>query len=272
MKKTYLPLVIALLTVSLVATAQNRNQNIKLGKEYGKGVKTLAKGWYFGFGLTYMQPYLKETSTFDTLNTRYEYEAKPKGKFGATAEIGLFKMTNRKIINYRDFGLRWKWFRAGENFTQTSYVNNSVAGSVEQEGKSSDHLLSLHYNLGYRYDRDERMFFLNGLGLNADYFLIKKRTDSGVMPNVDHQYPNNFVVQMHYFFGIGFVSASKKTIIMPMIETPIVNFMPFTHIVSTHPYFNTRFRPILLTVRFMFLRQNKSCPPVYNPAGVGPES
>jgi hypothetical protein len=179
MKKTYLPLVIALLTVSLVATAQNRNQNIKLGKEYGKGVKTLAKGWYFGFGLTYMQPYLKETSTFDTLNTRYEYEAKPKVKFGATAEIGLFKMTNRKIINYRDFGLRWKWFRAGENFTQTSYVNNSVAGSVEQEGKSSDHLLSLHYNLGYRYDRDDRMFFINGLGLNADYFLIKKRTDSG---------------------------------------------------------------------------------------------
>ncbi len=264
-------LTLLLIIAGIHLAAQNRNNNVKLGKEYGKGVKTIAKGWYWGVGLTFMQPYLKEK--YDSLNTplSIQYEAAPKGKFGATAEIGFFKMTNRKIINYRDLGLRWKWFRAGENFSATTYSGNSVISSVEKEGKSSDHLISLHYNLGYRYDRDDRMFFLNGLGINADYFLITKRENSGIMPGITHTYPDNFVIQMHYFFGMGFVSASKKTIIMPMIETPVVNFLPFTHIVSTHPYFNTRFRPIMLTVRFLFLRQNKSCPPVYNPAGVGPE-
>ncbi len=264
-------LTLLLIIAGIHLAAQNRNNNVKLGKEYGKGVKTIAKGWYWGLGLTFMQPYLKEK--YDSLNTplSIQYEAAPKGKFGATAEIGFFKMTNRKIINYRDIGLRWKWFRAGENFSTTTYSGNSVISSVEQKGKSSDHLISLHYNLGYRYDRDDRLFFLNGLGINADYFLFTKRTDSGLMPGITYQYPQNLSLQLHYFFGIGFVSADKKRIIIPMIETPVLNILPFTHIVSTHPYFNTRFRPILLTVRFLFLRQNKSCPPVYNPAGIGPE-
>ena len=58
---------------------------------------------------------------------------------------------------------------------------------------------------------------------------------------------------------------------MPIIETPIFAIFPFNHIVSTHQYNNTRFRPILLKVRFMFLKKgSKSCPAVFNPMGIDP--
>ena len=58
---------------------------------------------------------------------------------------------------------------------------------------------------------------------------------------------------------------------MPIVETPILALFPFNHIKSTHPYFNSRARPFLLRVRFMFLKKgSKSCPAVFNPMGIDP--
>ncbi len=116
------------------------------------------------------------------------------------------------------------------------------------------------------------LFYVNGLGINADYHLIKGRTATPQIPsNEDYVAgPDAFLGEIHYFFGIGF-KTGNRLIVMPMIETPILALMPFNHIKSTHSYFNTRARPFLLRVRFMFLKKgSKSCPPVYNPEGIDP--
>jgi hypothetical protein len=210
----------------------------------------------------------------DTLNPAidYKYVADPKGKFGALAEIGMFKMTERKFINYRDFGLTWKWFRGGEDYTQETYTNDVLTTSSTTEGSYRDHLISAHFNLGFRFDASESLFYVNGLGLNADYHLIKGRTPTPEIPgNTDYVAgPNTFLGELHYFFGIGF-KASKRLIIMPIIETPILAMLPFNHIKSTHPFSRTRARPFLLKIRFMFLKKgSKSCPKVSNPMGIDP--
>jgi len=259
-------LIIPILLITITVVAQYKQP--KGNGIYNYGKEKVDKGWYFGLGLTYMAAYNNVTAEFtDTLNptTSYKYIADPKGKFGALAEIGMFKMTERKIINYRDFGLTWKWFKGGEDYS---------GDTLTIEGSYGDHLISAHFNLGFRFDASENLFYVNGLGLNADYHIIKGRTATPQIPeNEDYVAgPNAFLGELHYFFGIGF-KTGKRLIIMPIIETPILALMPFNHIVSTHPYNNTRARPFLLRVRFMFLKKgSKSCPAVFNPMGIDPNN
>ena len=166
----------------------------------------------------------------DTLNPSidYKYLADPKGKFGALAEIGMFKMTERKFINYRDFGLTWKWFRGGEDYTNETYTNDELTSSSVIEGSYSDHLISAHLNFGYRFDASENLFYVNGLGLNADYHLIKGRTATPQIPNNEDYVngPDAFLGELHYFFGIGF-KTSKRLIVMPNYRNSYFGFDAF---------------------------------------------
>lgn len=272
----YLKYSLLLLIVIPLMTFSQSYKPKKGGGLYNTGQNSVDKGWFFGVGLTYMWAYNNETTTIDSTdaaNNTYtnKYIGDPKGKFGLFAEVGLFKMNDRKFINYRDFGLSWKWFRGGEDYTDESYVNDVLSSTTPIEGSYSDHLISGNFNLGHRFDASENLFYVNGLGLNADYHIIKGRTPTLPIPEKDYvDGPSSFLGELHYFFGIGF-KTGKRLIIMPMVETPIFAILPFNHIVSTHPYFNTRARPFLIRVRFMFLKKgSKSCPAVYNPMGIDP--
>jgi hypothetical protein len=267
-------LIIPILLITISIFGQNYNPK-KTGGLYGTGKDKVDKGWYFGLGLTYMWAYTNEEktiSTNDTLNNIYDskYIGDPKGKFGATAEIGMFRMNDKRVVNYLDYGLAWKWFRGGEDYTNEFYRNDTLLTSATAEGSYGDHLISGHLNLGYRYDQTESLFYVNGLGLNLDYAIIKGRTPTPAIPEIDFKDGPGFLGEIHYFFGMGF-KTGKRLIIMPIVETPIFSFLPFTHIVSTHSYFNTRARPFIIRVRFMFLKKgSKSCPAVYDPMGIDP--
>lgn len=266
-------LVILLLVISFVITtyAQKRKPP-QLGRLYDTGQDNVDKGWFFGIGGTYMWPYLKNTGTSkDTIGTIQDYEAKPTGRLGLFAEIGKFRMNKRKVINYMDYGLAYKWFRGKETFTTNTTYRGIGPFTQEVEGTFSDHVFSLNLNFGHRWDKNHKVFYLNGIGANADLFAITSRKNGGNIYNEEHQFPSTFTAQLHYIFGIGF-RVKDRLIVMPTIETPIFGVYPFNHIVSTHDYFNTRYRPILFRVRFYFLKnKSKTCPPVYNPAGLGPD-
>lgn len=269
---------IFLLLLAITSSAVLNAQTYKPGKSgglYRTGDEKLDKGWFFGIGLTYMLPYLKESETInftDTLNQTFtqDYTATPTGKIGLFAEIGKFKINNKRIINYHDFGLSYKWFRGGEDFTSTTLLNQNPYTSSSTQGAYSDHAISLHYNIGHSIDVSDKTFIVNGLGLNADYFIIKSRSNGGNILNQPHEFVTDFVGEAHYFFGVGF-KTGKRLMIMPMIETPVFAIYEFNHIKSTHDYFNTRSRPIIFRIRFMILKKGStSCPAVFNPMGIDP--
>jgi hypothetical protein len=269
---------ITILTLAIIGSTILNAQTYKPGKTgglYRTGDEKLDKGWFFGIGLTYMLPYLKKSETIDftdTLNQKFTqtYTAKPTGNIGLFAEIGKFKINNRKIINYHDFGLSYKWFRGGEDFESTTLLNNNPYSVSNTVGSYSDHALSLHYNIGHNYDISDKKFMVNGLGLNADYFIVKSREGGGNILESPQKFVSDFVGEIHYFFGMGFKTGSRL-MIMPMIETPIFSIYEFNHIKSTHDYFNTRSRPIIFRIRFMILKKTStSCPKVYNPMGIDP--
>lgn len=268
-------LIILLLLVTTTCFGQYKPK--KGGGLYSTGANEIDKGWFFGIGGTYTVAYPKETyntSFTDSLNNNYEqtYTGDPKGKFGLYAEIGKFRMNGRKVINYMDYALAYKWFRGGEDYTFENSVNGTALPPATVEGGFGDHILSANFRLGHRFDKNDKTFYVNGLGLNLDYHLITGRSGTPAVPTNDYvDGPNSFLGEMHYFFAMGF-KTNSRLMIMPIIETPILALFPFNHIVSTHPYFNGRFRPIMFRIRFMFLnKDSKSCPKVYNPMGISPE-
>ncbi len=267
-------LIISFLLIEVTTFSQNYKPGKSGGGLYGTGQNSIDKGWYFGLGGTYTLGYLTEKGDATLLNTSIEYKGNPCGNFGPYAEIGLFRMNDRKIINYMDYGIAYKWFRGGEDFTSQRTQNGFGLPENEVEGRFSDHYISGHFNVGYRWDKSEDKFYVNGLGLNMDYSFIASRSPTPAIPGKKYEPggPASLLGEVHYFFGIGF-KTGKRLIIMPIVETPVFAILPFNHIISTHHYNNSRNRRIIFRVRFMFLKKgSKSCPAVYNPMGIDPNN
>ena len=267
-----------LIMVPFFGYGQTYKPGKKGGGLYNTGQNSIDKGWYFGIGGTYTLGYLteKESLSFDSLGNNYrtDFIGDPCGALGPYAEIGLFRMNNKKVINYMDYGVAYKWFRGGEDFTSESFFNDVSTGTTLIEGRFSDHYISGHFNIGYRWDQSEEKYFVNGLGLNLDYSIISSRSATFPIPDATYNPdgPASLLGEIHYFFGIGF-KTGKRLIIMPIVETPVFAILPFNHIVSTHSYNNSRNRRIIFRVRFMFLKKgSKSCPKVYDPMGIDPNN
>ncbi len=282
--------------------SQNKKKpNKKTRQEYGHGQEYLNKnkkrndfdvfpletkyrlgGWLFGIGPTYMLAYPGDkddvvSNTTDTAGAAViksnNYDASPRGRFGVMAELGWFHSFRRpRGIEYIDFGLSYKMLRGAEKFSEQIWINNTMLGETMLKQTFSDHFLSLHFNAVSQRHINGRIFITNALGVNFDYTLIPNRSGGVALPkNGSVSFPVQMPLQLHYKFGFG-IRAKERLLIVPTLEMPIFNILAFTHIISTHPYFNSRFRPMLISVRFMFIRKAKNdCPPVYNPAGVGPD-
>ena len=112
--------------ILLVLASTNAFSQYKKGKGnglYATGDNELDKGWFFGIGGTYMVPYINrsyQTTFSDTANneTQIDYIADPNGKFGLFAEVGKFRMNGKRVINYMDYALAYKWLRGGEDYTE----------------------------------------------------------------------------------------------------------------------------------------------------------
>jgi hypothetical protein len=276
-------LIIPILLIALTAFNQKYKPGKAGGGLYNTGMNSIDKGWFFGVGATYMMPYppVSENIDFTTGGNEFHtrYFASPKTtfmksfttQFGPFLEVGLFRMNDRRVINYMDYGIGYKWFRGGENYKEETFSNGISTGEIQTRGSYSDHYLSGNFKVGNRFDQSENLFYVNGLGLNLDYGIITSRSGNPPIPGVDYKDgPASLLGELHYFFGMGF-KTGKRLIIMPIAETPILALLPFNHIFSTHDYFNTRARPFIIRVRFMFLKKgSKSCPAVFNPMGIDP--
>lgn len=239
-------------------------------------------GWLFGLGPTFMLPYPGDkdeqvSSTTDSLNPPLilstNYDTRPRGLPGIMLELGWFHSFRRpRGIEYIDVGLSYKMLNGYEKYTTQQWINNQMLSEIEARQAFSDHFLSLNLNAVSQRHINEKLFITNALGINFDYTLIPGRSGGLALPkNGAVQFPVQTPLQLHYKFGFG-IRAKERLLIVPTLEMPVFNILAFTHIVSTHPYFNSRYRPMLLSVRFMFIRKAKNdCPPVYNPAGIGPD-
>ncbi len=205
----------------------------------------MLSGWHFAPGLTYMLPQNKGLFK----SSESSKDVNPKGKFAFYVEAGRYTIFpgGGNVFNYMDYSLAFKRLSGKE-------IYNGNEGFFKQ-----NYLLG-NFNINNIIQLTDYTFIQNSLGVNVDYNLFGQVQSSGSSATE----PSKLIAQLHYKLGYG-IKVTNNLFIIPILETPILNTWAWEKGKSTLGFFSSRYRPLILTVRFAFLsKRSQVCPPVYN--------
>jgi hypothetical protein len=257
-------------TIAVLLTILFLGANAQMRKERG-AVFPLDRelrngGFMLAPGLTYTFAPKTSGTLIETDSLTTKYEASAKGQLGVFIHLGWFhSFENPSIIHFIDYGASYKLFRGETEETQSILKNGTPQPDAINTYSYSDHNLGLYFNATNALHIGQNTFLSNSIGANLDYIIKEDREFSGSSPTVNPETADELLMQLHYKFGIGF-RAFKKLLIVPSIETPILSILPFDNGKSTLNYFNSDYRPILVSIQFYFLRDDPvNCnSPTYN--------
>jgi len=259
-----LPLVIVLSVCSLGAKAQGlmdrkRTDLIPLDGQ----VRRI--GFYLAPGLTYTLPRFKdsEEEVFRSGDTSYVTTYDPNGRLGLYAEGGISWYTRDPVIvDYLDLGIAYKNLR-GRELVQGRYTIADTTAELAGEGEFAERLLSIHFNANKLIPTWRYQFVQLSLGANADYRLGSSYTHTADSALNAHAFPSDLWGQVHFKVGYGF-KLTGRLFVIPSVETPVFSVVPEDNgRFGQLQWFSSNYRPLIFSVRFLFLRARKGfdCPP-----------
>lgn len=239
-------------------------------------------GWYIGPGLTYtLAPKNAEHEVFrsgDTLSVgNYRYA----GQIGPYIEAGIAWFTRDPVVvDYFDLGMAYKAWRGRMEVDGLTTIAGQPVMDVIGEGEYSEQMLSFHFNANKFIQVRDYQFFQLSLGVNADLDVFGDGGGTslegdfvGAQPFVgsealgpytrrDNDPYTEFRTALHFKLGYGF-KVTGNLLIIPAIETPIFNVVPEDQGFGQLQWFSSRYRPLIFSVRFLFLRARDGfdCPP-----------
>jgi len=245
---------------------------------YGNGKTDLVRregfmklsGWNFALGPTFMGNRLRNVreTLYNSGDTNYIVTHDPKSRIGLYAEIGRHKIFKySRLFPYMDYGIAYKGLRGREVHEGEWLVSGEETPfeTTDGEGEFANHNLLAFVNFNNILQLTNKLFIQNGIGANIDYSIIRRSTDIDGPFRTDVDLPRLWA-QLHYKLGFG-IKINDRFFIIPSIETPIVNFSPWTSFKTKVSKYMSTYRPLVVSVRFAFLSQkNVDCPPVYDPA------
>ncbi len=222
-------------------------------------------GFYIAPGATYsLGSFSDQEELFVLEDTSYLATFTPGGRIAAYLEVGWFHaMKDPYLLDYVDFGLAYKKLSGNEKYVGDLSVNDVLIGSLEGESTFSDSYLTAHFNANKLLQTSDRNFVQLSLGVNADYRI--GRSIEEVLPPVstDRQLPPQLLTQAHFKVGYGF-KMNERFMIIPMLETPVFSVTPTDQNFGQLQWFNSLYRPVIFSVRFLWLRYPNGfdCPEV----------
>ena len=242
-----------LFLVSIISLSASAQKQMKpLYNLNDPGMKR--SGWYFSPGITYMIPSKGKTEIQTEVDGVSE-ELSAAGRVGLYAEVGRNHLFDQfYFLNLLDYGIAYKKL-TGKQESQFICETCDVDGQVESLFK--DNFASVYVNFSNIWQISDYSFIQNGLGFNGDYrFLLN---DEITPDNPEENFPNSpsaLQLQLHYKFSFG-MKAEKGTFLVPSIEIPLLNIVPWDNGRSTLRYFDSGYRPIIFSLKFMFLSKRK---------------
>lgn len=226
-------------------------------------------GFYFAPGVTHaLAPFKdREKELLRVADTSYLVTFQARGGFAPYLEVGWFHATRDPVIlDYWDVGLAYKGLAGRQRHDGIFQRGGNEGDSIlltTGDGVFDDRYLTLHVNANKFIQTGDRQFVQLTLGANADLDIGSGRSYAGdPLVLADQELPASIWGQLHVKVGYGF-KASQRLLVIPALESPIFSFSPPDRGLGQVQWFNTRYRPLLLSVRFLFLRYPKgfACPP-----------
>jgi len=224
-------------------------------------------GWFVAPGITWSLAPFKDREERTTLGTDSLFTAtySGKGALGLYLEAGWFHATRDPVfIDYWDFGLAYKQLKGSEASEGTLALGDSV-GQWLGNGAFNDQHLTAAVNANKLFHIRDYQFIQFSLGANVDWRFGAGREFTGLAVPGAQDFPPEFIGQFHAKLGYGF-KLTQQLMIIPAIETPFFSVMPTDQGFGRLQWFSTTYRPLIFSVRFLFLRYPKgfACVPVRN--------
>ena len=153
------------------------------------------------------------------------------------------------VFNYMDYGISYKTLSGSEKKDDN-----------ESKTRFKQRYISLNYNINNIYQLSSNRFIQSSIGLNVDYKLFERK-ENDLNPSPENT--KNLLSSLHLKIGYG-IKFQNRLFVIPSLETPIINFLEWEKGKSTYGIFNSRYRPILLKIRILWLKRPSKfdCPPV----------
>lgn len=221
-------------------------------------------GWFVGPGMTYTLPRFKneEEEVYRNVDTVYTTTYDPNGRIGLYLEAGATWFSRDPlIVDYFDLGLAYKNLRGSEEYTGV-LQHGDLTDSVEAEGTFAERFITLSANANKFVQTADYQFVQLSLGANADYRIGSSYDHTGDPILNAHEFPPDLIAQLHFKLGYGF-KLTGNLLLIPAIETPVFSFVPEDRDLGEMKWFSSEYRPLILSVRFLFLRARNGfdCPP-----------
>ncbi len=222
-------------------------------------------GFYVAPGVTYTLTRFKneEQEVFRSGDTSFTALYDPNGRPGLYLEAGLAWYTRDPVIvDYLDFGVAYKNLRGVELY-EGRYVRNDSLFPLTAEGAFAEQLLTVHFNANKFIPVRDYQFVQLTLGANADLRLGGSYAHTGNALLNTHTFPPDLWTQLHFKVGYGF-KVTGNLLIIPALETPVFSIIPADEgRFGALRWFSSDYRPLILSVRFLWLRARKGfdCPP-----------
>lgn len=223
------------------------------------------RGWIISPAFTYMLPQLKAPSqrVFFPGGAAYDIDYSPAGKVGVGLEIGRFHVIdNSQLISHVQLNVGLKVLRGVERFEATlAREVGSLPSTIQNEGAYSHSYATMGFIASNIQQFSRTGFVQNSLGINGDYLIAAASTYNKNDLPIELEDPSQFVFQANYSLGVGF-RVSSNILVVPTLETPIVNIYEYDDLKSTLKVFNSRYRPFILRVSVYMLdnKPDRKCP------------
>lgn len=262
MKRTFLIFLTIILSGTLFAQ-KIYQRKIRPMMDFNGSYKL--SGWHFAPGVSYTLTRFKNKpdELYRSNDTVYQATFNPGGRLGLNIEVGRFHIFEYgTLFHYLDYSLAFKQIKGKESYTGELLAESNSSTIMTNEGRSrfGHSYITANVNLNNIIQHRDYEFFQNSIGLNLDYRIISAQSQNGNLAYQTPVVPGRMMFQLHYKFGYGF-KWTDRLFVIPMIETPILSVFAWDNFKSSYAMFSSRYRPILLTVRFTFLQKPKmDCP------------
>lgn len=214
-------------------------------------------GFHFAPGLTYALPPFghKNVELGRSGDTVTSADLKGKGRIGFYFEAGMYHLLKySRFFRYLDWSIAYKNLKGSQDYNTTTSIESSSTQLANGSGTNAFkyNFLTANVNLNNIWQIGNYSFLQNSLGLDFNYAIGKKEQFGNAAAGGSTF--NKMIFSLHYKLGYGF-KVNTKLFIIPAIETPILNFIPFENAKSTIGVFNMRYRPLILTIRIAWLRK-----------------
>lgn len=240
--------VLLLISITFSLKAQMNRDEFPLTREFKKGGFYVSPLATFSFGS-------KKTGSYSIADTTYDYEVAGRGKLAYGIELGWFHSFKQpRLIHLIEAGLSYRVFK-GEAEHEGTLSNPIGTELFKSDNTFSNQYIVASVRAVNTKQWGKKSFLYTSLGANFNYEIANSYDRSSVYPLSDEEFLNETSLQIHLQVGVGF-RISRQMIIMPTIETPLLTILPTDGINPAFPFFSTNYQPIIIGLRFMFIRED----------------